>query len=67
MITIVCGTNRKNSITRKVVSFYEEILQSRGQETSVINLEDLPDDFISTALYENVGKNAAFNFLPESN
>lgn len=61
MITIVCGTNRKNSITRKVVAIYEEILQTRRQETSVINLEDLPDDFLATALYENTGKNKFFN------
>ncbi len=63
MITIVCGTNRKNSITRKVVTFYEKILQSRGQQTSVINLEDLPHDFTHSALYENVGSNETFNQL----
>ncbi|MEQ9404494.1 MAG: NAD(P)H-dependent oxidoreductase [Cyclobacteriaceae bacterium] len=65
MITIVCGTNRKNSSTRKVVSFYEEILQSKGQETSILNLEDLPEDFIRSALYENEGKNEEFNTFQE--
>ncbi len=63
MITIVCGTNRKNSITLKVVTFYEKILQSKGQQTSVINLEDLPPDFTHSALYENVGRNETFNRL----
>ncbi|MEP1096108.1 MAG: NAD(P)H-dependent oxidoreductase [Cyclobacteriaceae bacterium] len=61
MITIVCGTNRKDSITLKVVAFYEEILKSRDQQTSIINLEDLPDDFIKSALYENTGMNDDFN------
>ncbi|MEP5611023.1 MAG: NAD(P)H-dependent oxidoreductase [Cyclobacteriaceae bacterium] len=65
MITIVCGTNRKDSITLKVVSFYEKILKSKGQQTSIINLEDLPADFTKSALYENVGKNPAFNKFQE--
>lgn len=61
MITIVCGTNRKNSITQKVAVFYDDILRKKGEETTIINLEDLPSDFIETALYENVGKNNVFN------
>lgn len=65
MITIVCGTNRKDSITLKVVTFYEELLKARGQQTSIMNLEDLPDDFTKSALYENVGMNAAFNKFQE--
>ncbi len=65
MITIVCGTNRKNSITLKVVKFYEKILKSKGQETRLINLEDLPHDFTFSALYENVGKNETFNQLQQ--
>ncbi len=65
MITVVSGTNRKNSITRKVSAFYENLLQSLGQETNVIDLEDLPHDFTYSALYENVGRNEAFNKLQD--
>ena len=65
MITIVCGTNRKNSVTLKVAIFYEEILKKRGEETRLINLEDLPPDFIESALYENLGKNDVFNEFQE--
>ena len=65
MITIVCGTNRKDSITRKVVSFYADILKELDQEIEIINLEDLPPDFIQSALYENAGKNEAFNVFQE--
>jgi NAD(P)H-dependent FMN reductase len=61
MITLVCGTNRKNSITSKIVSFYSELLKSKGQKTHIINLKDLPSDFIESALYENIGKNKVFN------
>lgn len=61
MITIVCSTNRRNSITEKVVSFYKKVLQQKGEKTNVIHLEDLPADFTKSALYENQGKSEAFN------
>ncbi len=61
MITIICGTNRTNSATKKVAGIYEKILQSRQQQTFLIDLVDLPNDFIVSALYENAGKNLAFN------
>ena len=61
MITIVCGTNRKNSITAQVVQFYDQILKGKGQQTRTLLLEELPTDFTTSALYENAGKNEAFN------
>lgn len=62
MITIICGTNRKNSISKKISLFYQEIIERKGEESSLIDLaSDLPDDFIATALYENSGKNESFN------
>lgn len=61
MITIVCGTNRKNSNTRKIVGIYQELLSENDLDSEIINLEDLPSDFTSSALYENAGKNETFN------
>jgi chromate reductase, NAD(P)H dehydrogenase (quinone) len=61
MITIVSGTNRRNSVTKKIALHYETLLQSKNIETNMIDLVDLPSDFIETALYENEGKNETFN------
>lgn len=65
MITIVSGTNRKNSVTKKIALYYQTLLQSKNIETQMIDLVDLPSDFIESALYENEGKNEAFNVIRE--
>lgn len=61
MIAVLSCTNRKNSYTRKMSDYYVELLRSKGAESEVVDLQDLPSDFIATALYENTGRNAAFN------
>ena len=60
MITIISGTNRKNANSYKIASQYKEILKSKGTDSTIIDLETLPADFIATALYENTGKNEHF-------
>jgi NAD(P)H-dependent FMN reductase len=60
-VTLVCGTNRKDAITLIVTHKYQQILATLGVETHLINLADLPPDFAFSALYENYGKNEAFN------
>ncbi len=65
MITLVSGTNRKNSSTKKITIFYEELLKAKDQETALIDLEHLPDDFIKSALYENSGSNALVNSMQD--
>jgi len=66
MITIICGTNRKNSISSKITKHYQQILNDKGEETFVIDLaKDLPEDFLKSALYENSGKNESFNPIRE--
>lgn len=37
------------------------LLRERGQEAEIIRLCELPTDFIDTALYDQEGKNEAFN------
>jgi len=51
MITIVAGTNRKNSNSLKVAQYYRQQLQEKGYASDVLSLEDLPADFIATDLY----------------
>jgi len=61
MITLISGTNRTNAVTRQVVDIYKSMLHKRSVDSEVIDLQDLPDDFIATALYDNSGKNKTFN------
>ena len=61
MITLISGTNRINSYSRQVCEYYKSILENLGQTTAVLDLTDLPKDFLHTALYENVGKSDNFN------
>ncbi|GAB3332994.1 hypothetical protein GCM10027429_13040 [Marivirga atlantica] len=61
MITIVAGTNRKNSVSSRVAALYHDLLSKKGYKASVIDLAELPADFTVSALYENSGKNDEFN------
>ncbi len=65
MIAIVVGTNRKNSVSRQVANYYSQILDQKGAENRIVDLVDIPDDFVGTALYENNGRNESFNTLRE--
>jgi NAD(P)H-dependent FMN reductase len=61
MITIICGTNRKDAVSHTIANIYSQILDSLGAEYQYINLEHLPMDFTFSALYENSGQNEIFN------
>jgi chromate reductase, NAD(P)H dehydrogenase (quinone) len=61
MITIISGTNRPNSNSRIISNLYAELLQKRNIPCHIIDLADLPVDFIGTALYDNSGANPNFN------
>jgi chromate reductase, NAD(P)H dehydrogenase (quinone) len=63
MILIITGTNRPKAISKQISLYYQTLLQEHGQESRILDLEDLPDDFTTTALYHNSGKNLAFNAL----
>ena len=62
-ILVVSGTNHQNSLTAQVADYYVTLLHKRGCDSQVLKLTSLPADFTVTALYENIGKNAAFNHL----
>ena len=61
MIQIICGTNRIDSVSKLISQTYQSILEELGYESNVIDLCDLPNDFAFSALYDNAGKNEAFN------
>ncbi|MFP5081544.1 NADPH-dependent FMN reductase [Pedobacter sp. JCM 36344] len=51
MVTIVSGTNRQGSNTLKVAKYYQKTLATKGLETNLFTLADLPNTLISTDLY----------------
>jgi len=63
MIKIIVSTNRKNSVSKQIADQYLDILKSLGQDAEIIDLMELPDDFLFTALYEYNGKNQEFNLI----
>ncbi|MDA3615031.1 NADPH-dependent FMN reductase [Polluticaenibacter yanchengensis] len=65
MILIIATTNRKQSKTYNLALYYQDLLVELGVESDILTLENLPVDFAFSALYENNGKNEAFNVLRE--
>ncbi|MGJ3233853.1 NADPH-dependent FMN reductase [Marivirga sp.] len=61
MITIISGTNRQNSVSAQVAQLYQSLLAQHQEESNIIDLANLPKDFVYTALYDNNGKNPEFN------
>lgn len=52
MVTIISGTNREGSYTLKLAQYYQRQLLSKGYESDLLSLTDLPDNFIKTDLYK---------------
>jgi chromate reductase, NAD(P)H dehydrogenase (quinone) len=63
MISIIVGTNRAESMTKKVAIYYKSLLDNHTVPSQIVDLNQLPKDFTFTALYEFSGKNEAFNKL----
>lgn len=61
MITIISCTNRNQSISRVISEYYKSLLAEQNTQSSIIDLQGLPKDFIFSALYGNAGKNNDFN------
>ncbi|RZK77909.1 MAG: NADPH-dependent oxidoreductase [Pedobacter sp.] len=51
MVTIISGTNRPGSNTLKVAKYYKKTLASKGLETTIFDLTNLPDNLLVTDLY----------------
>jgi NAD(P)H-dependent FMN reductase len=61
MILIISSTNRIGACTRVVAGIYASILEKKGEECMILDLKDLPRDFIFSALFENSGGHKVFN------
>ncbi len=51
MITIIAGTNRPNSSTLAVATYYQQQLQQKGHNSQLLSLIDLPANVVQTDLY----------------
>ena len=66
MITIVVGTNRQNSNSAKIAKYYKGILDSKFDgETQIVDLADLPGDFVSNLFMRIMGRILEVNVLRE--
>lgn len=57
MITIFSGTNRKNSRSKIIADYiYQTIKEQSQEEVRLFSMEDLPLDFVHTAMYSEAGQ-----------
>lgn len=57
MITVISGTNRRNSKTQIIANQFYELFHSKTVENiELLNLEDLPTDFIHPGMYKPEGQ-----------
>ncbi|UJP67031.1 NADPH-dependent FMN reductase [Mongoliitalea daihaiensis] len=61
MIKIIVGTNRPYPLSKDIALLYQDLLLKKGAKSEILELKDLPHDFAFSALYQNNGKNEAFN------
>ncbi|MBI3141647.1 MAG: NAD(P)H-dependent oxidoreductase [Bacteroidetes bacterium] len=58
---IISSTNRKGAMSYRLALIYQDLMSHAGIEAQLIDLEQLPPDFVFTALYDNSKKNQIFN------
>jgi NAD(P)H-dependent FMN reductase len=51
VITVVIATNRKDSVTSRVAHFILQILNEQNMNAQLLDLGDLPSDFLNPAMY----------------
>ncbi len=65
MITVISSTNRNNALSLQIAEYYLQLLKEKGADCQLLDLRDLPVDFIETALYDNKGNNPEFNVFQD--
>jgi chromate reductase, NAD(P)H dehydrogenase (quinone) len=66
MITVISGTNRRKSRTFPIAKqIYEMIKKSTVEHVELLNLEDLPLDFIHSGMYQTDGQNKGLRKLQD--
>ncbi len=64
MITIISGTNRKDSKTLAVAKHYLQVFQNNtDEEVKLLSLEDIPVNMLNEAMYEETGQSAALGAI----
>ena len=61
MVYIISGTNRTAAKSPFIAAVYKKAFNDHGEEAEIIDLRELPKDFVFSALYENAGTNTRFN------
>lgn len=66
MITVICGTNRKDSATGAFARYYFNTLKSKSkEEVKLLSLEDLPNDFCHIGMYAEAGQIAGITSIQD--
>jgi len=65
MIVIISSTNRKDSVTSKLSGIYLKEVAELGEKAELVDLCNLPDDYLVSALYDQSGKNKDFKSTRE--
>ncbi len=60
-VYIISGTNRQQAVSLQVANVYQQEFKALGVEAEIIDLQQLPADYLFSGLYENAGKNELVN------
>ncbi len=60
-IYIISGTNRQQAVSLQVANVYLQEFKALGVDCEIIDLQQLPADYLFSGLYENAGKNEIAN------
>ncbi len=63
MITIISGTNRKNSVTLKIATQYASIFEHLGESTQVLDLTTLTGFLMKPEMYNAEDRDQSFSDL----
>lgn len=63
MIHIVSCTNRPGSLSKLIALQYEEILLHKGAKSTLVDLSEMPEDYLHAALYDRAGTHPQFNTM----
>ncbi len=66
MITVISSTNRKNSETLKIAQhYYEQLSAKTAEEVLLLDLCDLPNDFLHNDMFEKGQQSSALREMQE--
>jgi len=66
MITIISGTNRKNSITGEIAQHYYKVFQElTEQEVKLLNLEEIPLNVLNVDMYSEAGQSKEITVIQD--